>query len=268
MNVRRLVTICSMAAGLTAAAIGYIGAVTCCPLSADSDSDKRTKKDVIPAAEPVDTCDAPINPETWEGGKAEMPAADEESRYTRLTDEDFAVVAEELGVEVAAIKAVVRIEAGSAMEGFYAPGVPIINFDRSMYKIYAKKAVNTAGDKNAKVPPGLSGRPLKKWTTLTNMRRINAEGADMSTFWGMFQIGGFNYKRCGCETIQEFVRLMSRSEFDQLELFAAFVVNTGYVTYIQKKDWAGFSRKYNGPSYAKRGYHTKMAAAYAKYKSQ
>lgn len=61
---------------------------------------------------------------------------------------------------------------------------------------------------------------------------------------------------------------MSRSEFDQLELFAAFVVNTGYVEYIRRKDWAGFARRYNGPSYAKRGYHRRMAAEYAKYKKQ
>lgn len=204
---------------------------------------------------------------SWEGGKAKMPAADEAVRYTRLTDEDFDIVARELGVEVAAIKAVVRIEAGAAMEGFWAPAVPIVNFDRSMYNTYGVKAANKKGNPNAKVPAGLTGFALRRWQTLTKMRKINYDGADMGTFWGMFQIGGFAYKQCGCSSIREFVDLMSRSEFDQLELFAAFVLNTGYVDYIRKKDWAGFSRRYNGPSYARRGYHTKMASAYQKYKS-
>ena len=59
-----------------------------------------------------------------------VPAVDDKSRYDHLTEEDFRIVAEELGVEVAAMKAVVVIEAGSAMRGFSAPGVPVINFVR------------------------------------------------------------------------------------------------------------------------------------------
>ncbi len=258
MNLRRM-TICATVTALTAVALACMG-----------HGGTATRQDAAGTAKDtaVDTAAMGINPMDWEGGKAVMPDSDEQVRYKTLTDADFEIVARELGVEVAAIKAVVRIEAGAAMEGFWAPGVPIVNFDRSMYRKYGSKAVNKRGDKNAKVPAGLTGYPLRKWTTLTKMRRINAEGADMGTFWGMFQIGGFSYKVCGCETIQEFVRLMSRSEFDQLELFAAFVVNTGYVEYIRRKDWAGFARRYNGPSYAKRGYHRRMAAEYAKYKNQ
>ncbi len=201
----------------------------------------------------------------WEKGNVPMPPGDESVRYRTLTDADFELVAKELDVEAAAIKAVVLIEAGQDMEGFWAPGVPIINFDRTMYNKYGAKAANRAGNPNAKVPAGLTGFALRRWTTLTNMRRKNYDGADMGTFWGMFQIGGFAYKQCGCRSIREFVDRMSRSEFDQLELFAAMILNTGYVDYIRKKDWAGFSRRYNGPSYASRGYHTKMARAYAKF---
>ena len=195
-----------------------------------------------------------------------MPAGDAESRYKRLTDEDFLIVADELGVELAAIKAVVRIEAGASMTGFWAPGVPVINPDRSLYNRYAKLASNRNGDKSAQVPAGLTGAPLARWKKLTQWRRVNAEGADMGTLWGMFQISGAAFKQCDCTTIQEFVKRMSNSEFDQLELFAAFITNTGYVEYIRKLDWAGFARRYNGPSYARRGYHTRMAAEYAKFK--
>ena len=37
---------------------------------------------------------------------------------------------------------------------------------------------------------------------------------------------------------------------------------------LRARNWAAFSRKYNGPSYARRGYHTRMAAAYKKFKAQ
>ena len=135
----------------------------------------------------------------------------EADRYTKLTDEDFALVADELGVEIAAIKAVVLIEAGVNMKGFWAPGVPVINFDRTIYNRVRSKAPNKAGAKGEKVPSGLTGYGLREWTQLINARKVNAQGANMGTFWGMFQIGGFNYKKCGCETVDEMVNLMSES---------------------------------------------------------
>ena len=195
-----------------------------------------------------------------------VPAADAETRYSDLSEEDFRIVAEELGVEIAAIKAVVVIEAGSQMKGFWAPGVPVINFDRTMFQRMRSKAPDKSGAKGEKVPPGLKGYALQEWTQLINARKQNAQGANMGTFWGMFQIGGFNYKMCGCKSVDEFVRLCSYSELEQLELFAAFIRNSGMLSDLKAKNWAAFARKYNGASYAKRGYHTKMANAYKKFK--
>ncbi len=196
----------------------------------------------------------------------EMPKGDEKVKYDTLTEEDFKVVADELGVEVAAIKAVVKIEAGPKLQGFWAPGVPVANYVQSLFNKYNGK---TKGRKlkDAKVPSGLSGYALKEWTSLTNARKTNADAADMGTYWGMFQIGGFNYKLCGCESVEEMVRKVCDSEFSQLQMFAVFIRNSGMLESLQKKDWATFARKYNGPAYAKRGYHTRMAKEYANYKS-
>ncbi|MDE6670119.1 MAG: N-acetylmuramidase family protein [Muribaculaceae bacterium] len=194
-----------------------------------------------------------------------VPEADANTRYSELTDTDFKLVADELGVEVAAIKAVVEIEAGAEMKGFWAPGVPVINFDKTMYNKYRSQS---KGVKGQSVPEGLSGYGLRQWTQLINARKTDARAANMGTFWGMFQIGGFNYKLCGCNDVDEFVHLMSYSELEQLELFAAFITNAGMLTDLKKKNWAGFARKYNGASYARRGYHTKMAAAYKKFAAQ
>lgn len=191
-----------------------------------------------------------------------------EDRYLHLTEQDFKIVAEELDVEIAAIKAVVEIEAGKAMKGFWAPGIPVINFDPTMYRKYGSKVADKQGAKDEKVPEGLTGYALKEWTQLINARKTNAQGANMGTFWGMFQIGGFNYKLCGCATVDEFVKRIAFSELEQLQLFAVFITNTGMVESLRNKNWSAFARKYNGPSYAKRGYHTKMAKAYAKYSNK
>lgn len=196
---------------------------------------------------------------------ADSLAANEEDRYTHLTEHDFQTVAAELDVEVAAIKAVVVIEAGQEMRGFWAPGIPVINFDPTMFAKYKNKADNKAGAKGESVPEGLTGYAQKEWRQLINARKTNARGANMGTFWGMFQIGGFNYKLCGCKDVDEFVKLMASSEFDQLELFAAFITNSGMLEDLRSKKWAAFARKYNGSSYAKRGYHTKMENAYKRF---
>ncbi len=198
-----------------------------------------------------------------EQAPAENPDAD---RYTKLTEKDFEIVANELGLEVAVIKAVVLIETGNQMKGFWAPGVPVINFDKTMYNRFRQKVKSKEGAKGEKVPAGLTGYALREWTQLINARKVNAQGANMGTFWGMFQIGGFNYKTCGCDTVDEFVRQMAESEFQQLELFATFIRNGGMLQDLKNKNWAAFARKFNGPGYARRGYHTKMAEAYKKLK--
>ena len=195
-----------------------------------------------------------------------MPEADKKVRYDTLTEEDFRIIAQELGVEVAAIKAVVRIEAGEKLQGFWAPGVPVANYVQSLFNKY-KGSAKARKIKDAKVPSGLSGYALKEWTALTNARKINANAADMGTYWGMFQIGGFNYKLCGCGSVEEMVDKVCDSEFSQLQMFAVFIRNSGMLDALRKKDWAAFARKYNGPSYAKRGYHTRMAKEYANFKN-
>ena len=230
------------------AVIAWAGAFEACghhgrnPAGADIDHDTLLREDSIAAVR-----------------------ADSLTRYTGLTDADFQLVADQLGVEVAAIKAVVRVEAGPDMKGFYAPGVPVVNFDPSVYRQYGKTAPDCSGNPNATVPPGLTGYALKEWTQLTNARKVNAQGADMGAFWGMFQIGGFSYKVCGCSSVKEFVDKMSESELSQLELFATFIKESGMLKYLKDKDWARFARAFNGPNYAKKGYHTKMASYYRKF---
>lgn len=195
-----------------------------------------------------------------------LPADDRNTRYETLSDEDFRIVSEELGVETAAMKAVVLIEAGKGMKGFWAPGVPVVNFDNSMYSRFRGKS-KVRPDADARIPSGLTGYALREWTLLVKARKKDSDAANNGTFWGMFQIGGFNYAKCGCATVDEFVRLMSTSELEQLELFAAFITNTGMLDDLRKKNWAAFARKYNGASYARRGYHKRMAEAYRKFSS-
>lgn len=231
-------------------------------------SDTNTKCNLQPLSLNDSICDTDSTDNIIDNDS--IACVNDSLRYNTLTDEDYQKVADELGIEVAAMKAVVSIEAGNGLKGFCAPGVPLINFDKSVYNSLSNKIKSTKkADPNSKIPEGIeSAYSRKEWQQLINARKNNEERANMATFWGMFQIGGFNYKLCGCESVDEFIQKMSHSEYMQLQLFAAFITNTNIVKYLREKNWTKFARKYNGPGYAKRGYHTKMAKAYNKFKNQ
>lgn len=194
----------------------------------------------------------------------------------RLTEKDYEEVAAELGIEVAAMKAIVEIEVGKAKNGFVEPGKPIINFDLKMFRRFASRhGVKLTGHR--KSHPEVFNKPNvsrygsyqhAQHARLAGASEIDRKTAVYATFWGLFQIGGFNWKLCGTSDYEEFVELMSASEREQLELFARLIKKCGYVKHLKNKNWAAFARGYNGPGYAKRGYHKKMAAAYARYKRE
>lgn len=222
--------------------------------------------------EPEDTLNYIVN----ETGDTIMLSVEPAQRHGRLTEEDFKEVAEELGIEIAAIKAVVEIEAGKTHQGFWSEGKPLINFDLTIFrKMAAKNKVSLAAA--TRQYPVIFSRPnIAKYGSqqagqqarLDAARKVHDLSGIEGTFWGMFQIGGFNWRKCGASSPDEFVELMSRSERDQLELFANFIRNTGLLKHLQNKNWAAFAKGYNGPSYASRGYHTRLANAYARYKKQ
>lgn len=199
--------------------------------------------------------------------------AEDEGEIKRLTEQDFEEVAAELGVDVAAIKAVVDIEAGNAHRGFHAPGKPLINFDLSVFRKMAQRnRVNLSKYSRSHAVvfsrPNISrygSQQAAQQARLDAARTIHPLSAIQGTFWGMFQLGGFNWSKCGAESAEHFVELMSRSERDQLELFANFIKNTGLLKYLKAHNWSAFARGYNGPSYAARGYHTRLARSYAKH---
>lgn len=203
-----------------------------------------------------------------------LPDPDAVPHSGPLTEADFNEIAGILGVEAAAIRAIVEIETGKTHKGFHAPGKPIINFDLPVFRrAAARRGINLGRHSSS---PALQPVNIRKYggqqaaqqARLDAAMAIDSIAAIESTFWGMFQIGGFNWKLCGMPSREDFVKMMSRSEYDQLRLFANYMENTGLLKHLKNKNWAAFARIYNGPSYAARGYHTRMAAAYRKYSAK
>ena len=186
-----------------------------------------------------------------------------------LTENDFQRVADWLGVEMAVVKAVQTVETGGR-GGFVAPGRPVILFEGHIFWRELKKQgldpeKYVAGYENILYPKWEKGHyysGMKEYERLEKAREIHKEAADASTSWGMFQVMGFNYVMCGYGSVDEMVKDMCTGEDKQLEAFARFVKLTGLRPNLERKDWTGFAKRYNGSGYAQNQYDKKLEEAY------
>lgn len=189
-----------------------------------------------------------------------------------LQEKDYKKAAKTLGCDVAAIKAVVLIEAGHDLKGFTDAGLPVINFDLNTFRKRARKrGVNIEkyrkSHKTVFRPPTGGSRQQNQHIRLANALDIDSIAAIEGTFWGMFQIAGFNWDKCGAKSPMEFMERMSYSEQEQLTLFVNFIKSNKLDRYLRSHDWKTFAQKYNGPLYYTHHYDTRLAAAYQKFKS-
>ena len=186
-----------------------------------------------------------------------------------LTENDFQRVADWLGVEMAVVKAVQTVETGGR-GGFVAPGRPVILFEGHIFWRELKKQgldpeKYVAGNENILYPKWEKGHyygGIREYERLEKARKIHKEAADASTSWGMFQVMGFNYVMCGYGSVDEMVKDMCTGGDKRLEAFARFVKLTGLRPNLERKDWTGFAKRYNGSGYAQNQYDKKLEEAY------
>ena len=177
-----------------------------------------------------------------------------------------------LGVEVAAVMAVSRVEAQG--RGFLSDGRVKILFERH---IFYRELQKKHGDAEAefwarqaphicsKSPGGYKGGPAE-YPRFSRAFAIDADCAMKSCSWGAYQIMGFNHRQAGFKTVGEMVDAVKTGENAQLMAFAAFIkADKAMHAALVKKDWPDFARRYNGPDYRRNAYDTKLADAYQRY---
>lgn len=205
--------------------------------------------------------DGLAGPKTFDALKNVKPAK------PQLTHDDVVWAANELGCKVAAVMAVNEVE--SKGEGFFKDGRPVILFERHImarmlgdhginYKSFMQSSpglVNTASG-------GYVGG-VREYDRLENAKKISVEAALESASWGAYQIMGFHWELLGYSSIQAFVAEMYKGERQQLEAFVKFIKSQpALLKAMRACDWVSFARYYNGASYAKNKYDTKLKAAF------
>jgi hypothetical protein len=182
-----------------------------------------------------------------------------------LTDNDFKRASDQLGCEVAAIKAVSEVESGP-YGAFLPDGKPVILFERHLFSRLTKKKYDARHPDISNPKAGGYGKVAEQHARLEKAAALDKEAAEQACSWGRFQVLGTNWKALGYASLQEFVVSMYRDEAAHLDSFVRYVETNKLAVHLKNRNWAGFARGYNGPSYKKNKYDTKLAAAYNKYK--
>lgn len=180
-----------------------------------------------------------------------------------LVPQDFQTAAAFLGVAVATIKAVAEVE--SLGGGFYPDGQPKILFEAH---IFSRRTKGVYDKTNPNLSSSKWNRTLylggaKEHTRLAEAIKLNREAALESASWGMFQIMGFNFSRCGFLNVQAFVNAMYESEAAQLLAFCHFVKSSSLDDELQRGDLTAFAFGYNGPRQQENRYAEKLYKAQA-----
>ena len=169
-----------------------------------------------------------------------------------------------LGVKAPELWAVLAVETRGC--GFQPNRRPFILFERHIFSRRTNGAFNAQHPDIANTQAGGYGAGGDhQYDRLQRAIALNRTAALESASWGIGQVMGFNANISGFNDVEDMVSKMLMSETEQLRGMAGFIIHNGLNKALQRRDWAAFARGYNGASFAKNKYDTKLAAAFARY---
>ena len=180
----------------------------------------------------------------------------------RLGMADYQAVATAIRCEVAAVRAVVSVEAAGS--GFYNDGRPKILFEAHWFGDLTDSDYD---DDYPSISSPVWNRSLYiggvgEWDRLYLACTLDRAAAMKSASWGLGQVMGFNHKAAGYADVETFVRDMHLSEGKQLMAMFNFIKTNGLDRALIRRDWATFARGYNGESYRANAYDEKLRDSY------
>lgn len=184
---------------------------------------------------------------------------------------EIGTVADEIGVERAALLAVAEVESGgrafAIVNGRAEPSIRFEGhyFDRRLpaAKREVARAAGLAAPRAGAVanPAGQAAR----WALLARATAIDAKAAYESVSWGLGQVMGAHWAWLGYASVEALVAEARASVAGQARLMARYIDRAGLVSALRAGDWATFARGYNGPDYKRNGYDSKIATAYRRH---
>ncbi len=216
--------------------------------------------------------DGTVAEKTWLTLIGVSPALVERITSRYLGEDDIQNMAAELGVSVAAVKAVNEVESQGA--GFIVDQPKIlfeghVFFERlKSHGLDPNEHLENNGDiLNPHWTKKYYLGGLREYERLDKAASIHRAAALESASWGIFQVMGYHAPAIGWPDIEAFVSDMYTHERQHLRAFAGYVRANDLVESLKSQNWEKFARGYNGPGYDQNRYHLKLAQAFARYES-
>ncbi|WP_233866962.1 N-acetylmuramidase family protein [Paraburkholderia adhaesiva] len=204
-------------------------------------------------------------------------------RPETFSEDQYKYMATQLGVEIAAIKAIVQQE--SQGHPFMENGLPTILYERTYFyrlAVLKLRATKKTGAEKNPYPayPDLcfkthadgeyGGDGLHQYEKLARAAKLDLDLAIQSCSWGGFQIMGDNYDKCGCNSSIEFADRFLSGTDGQMNIFILFMKNVKpqAVEGLKKHEWEKVATYYNGGGWKKKNPHyaTNLAKYYVEFK--
>lgn len=203
----------------------------------------------------------------------------------RLSAQDIATAAQSVGLEVAALRAVIAVESAGA--GFLADGRCKVLLERQvLWRRLSIPGRDVDPSLLANAHPDLCGptwnpgsypygssayqwvrfATIQQWATKHDPQRAQSylKATIEACSWGLLQILGQGYSAAGFENALTFRAAMEESEARQLAAALKWMETMGVLPFLQMKDWEDFARLFNGSGQVAI-YSGRLAAAYRKF---
>ena len=180
-------------------------------------------------------------------------------------------VAGEFGFEAAALAAIAEVESGGrAFAMVERRAEPLIRFEGHYFdRLLSEKDRALARQQGLASPrAGAVGNPgtqAARWRLVRRACEIDRQAALESVSWGLGQVMGSHWRWLGFASIDDLVAEARSGAAGQARLMALYLAKSGLAQPLREHDWEAVARGYNGPGYARNGYHVKLAAAYERY---
>lgn len=195
-----------------------------------------------------------------------------ETRKAGISESAWLSTASSLGVEVAILKAIHKVETSGV--SYLASGYPALLFEAHIFY----RELRSLGKNPDVLMLSHPGIISKSWNRslykggqgevprINEAWNISPVCSLKSASFGSFQICGFNYGLCGYSSPYEFYRDMWLSEEGQLRALSGFLKGSGIVPYMKTLNFKEIARRYNGSGYSKNGYDKKLESSYNSFK--
>lgn len=183
----------------------------------------------------------------------------------RIDDVDIPMIGHRIAVGEDEVHALMDVEARNS--GFDDQGRPAMLYEPHLFYRYLPQHKRDQAVKAGLAYPNWKpgNYPRDSYPRLKEAMAIDEEAALKACSWGMGQILGSNHLDAGYRSPQLMVAAFMEDEEEHLEAMIRFIINAGIADDLKAHRWSTVARVYNGPGYAKHGYHTRLEAAYKKW---